>query len=120
MAQIGIGGNSVDCFGWGERITMLGDGREGTGTTTYVADFGGTSGASPIVAGAAKLAQQKAKRDLGALLSPRDMPSRDDRRAVIPPVEQAPPDERQLDGAAGPAPILWHGRSACVSTFDVA
>jgi len=50
-------GNRVDCFGWGDSIETCGDGGTGTGTTTYTSSFGGTSGASPMVAGAAVLVQ---------------------------------------------------------------
>jgi Subtilase family len=50
-------GSRIDCFGWGENIDTCGDGWTGTGTTTYTSSFGGTSGASPIVTGAALLMQ---------------------------------------------------------------
>ena len=50
-------GSRIDCFGWGDAIETCGDGGSGTGTTTYTSSFGGTSGASPMVAGAAVLLQ---------------------------------------------------------------
>lgn len=50
-------GNRIDCFGWGDSIETCGNGSTGTGTTTYTSSFGGTSGASPMVAGAAVLVQ---------------------------------------------------------------
>jgi subtilisin family serine protease len=50
-------GSRVDCYGWGENIDTTGDGWQGNLSDTYTAGFGGTSGASPIVAGAAVLLQ---------------------------------------------------------------
>ena len=55
-------GSRVDCFGWGESIDTTGDGWTGNTTTAYTSGFGGTSGASPIVAGAAVLLQAWARR----------------------------------------------------------
>jgi len=63
-------GSRVDCFGWGEAITTLGDGQRGNGRATYTEDFGGTSGASPIVAGAALLVQAERARSGALPLSP--------------------------------------------------
>lgn len=50
-------GSRVDCYAWGEGIDTAGDGWTGNLTNTYTGDFGGTSGATPIVAGAALLLQ---------------------------------------------------------------
>ena len=50
-------GSRIDCYGWGENINTTGDGWTGASTDTYTRGFGGTSGASPIVAGAAVLIQ---------------------------------------------------------------
>lgn len=50
-------GSRIDCFAWGENIDTSGDGWTGTATNTYTGFFGGTSGASPIVTGAALLLQ---------------------------------------------------------------
>ncbi len=50
-------GSRIDCFGRGEGIVTTGDGWTGTSTTAYTTGFGGTSGASPIVSGAALLLQ---------------------------------------------------------------
>jgi hypothetical protein len=50
-------GSRIDCYGWGEQIDTTGDGWQGTSTTAYTSSFGGTSGASPIVAGAAIILQ---------------------------------------------------------------
>lgn len=50
-------GSRIDCFAWGENIDTSGDGWTGTDPTAYTSSFGGTSGASPIVTGAALLLQ---------------------------------------------------------------
>lgn len=55
-------GSRIDCFAWGQNIDTCGDGWTGTDTTTYTTSFGGTSGASPIIAGAALLMQSWAVR----------------------------------------------------------
>jgi hypothetical protein len=50
-------GSRIDCYAWGEHIQTTGDGWMGTSPTVYTTSFGGTSGASPIVTGAALLLQ---------------------------------------------------------------
>jgi hypothetical protein len=55
-------GSRIDCFGWGENINTTGDGWQGTSTTAYTTSFGGTSGASPMVAAAALLMQSWRKK----------------------------------------------------------
>lgn len=55
-------GSRVDCFGWGENIETTGDGWQGTSTTAYTPVFGGTSGASPMVAASALLVQSWSKK----------------------------------------------------------
>lgn len=50
-------GSRIDCFAWGQNIDTCGDGWMGTTTNSYITGFGGTSGASPIIAGAALLLQ---------------------------------------------------------------
>jgi hypothetical protein len=50
-------GSRIDCYGWGDGIDTTGDGWTGNLTTSYTTSFGGTSGASPIVSGAALLIQ---------------------------------------------------------------
>jgi hypothetical protein len=50
-------GSRIDCYAWGENIDTCGDGWMGTATNAYTTGFGGTSGASPIVTGAALLLQ---------------------------------------------------------------
>ena len=50
-------GSRIDCYAWGENIDTCGDGWTGMATDDYTTSFGGTSGASPIVAGAALIMQ---------------------------------------------------------------
>jgi Subtilase family len=50
-------GRRIDCFAWGENIATCGDGWTSTSPTDYTPSFGGTSGASPIISGAALLLQ---------------------------------------------------------------
>jgi hypothetical protein len=50
-------GSRIDCYAWGENVQSTGDGWTGNATNTYTLTFGGTSGASPIVTGAAILLQ---------------------------------------------------------------
>jgi hypothetical protein len=63
-------GSRIDCYGWGENIDTTGDGWQGNATNTYTTGFGGTSGASPMVAGAAVLLQSWRKRRNGSVYSP--------------------------------------------------
>jgi hypothetical protein len=63
-------GSRVNCYGWGESIDTTGDGWTGNTTTAYTSGFGGTSGASPMVAGAAILLQAWAAAHLGTRYSP--------------------------------------------------
>ncbi|WP_205649355.1 S8 family peptidase [Agromyces sp. LHK192] len=63
-------GSRIDCYGWGNNITTTGDGWTGTSTTEYTTSFGGTSGASPIVTGAALLLQSWHKQRKGWAMGP--------------------------------------------------
>jgi len=63
-------GSRIDCFGWGENITTTGDGWQGTSTTAYTSGFGGTSGASPMVAASALLVQSWRKKTQNLHYSP--------------------------------------------------
>jgi subtilisin family serine protease len=65
-------GSRIDCYAWGENIETCGDGWEGNLTNTYTSFFGGTSGASPIVTGAALLLQGWAA-GRGQVYSPADL-----------------------------------------------
>ncbi len=66
-------GSRIDCYGWGESIDTTGDGWTGTSTAAYTTSFGGTSGASPIVSGAALALQGIAEASLGLRFSPKQM-----------------------------------------------
>lgn len=50
-------GNRIDCYAWGQNVDTTGDGWTGNLTNTYTSSFGGTSSASPIIAGAASCIQ---------------------------------------------------------------
>jgi Subtilase family len=50
-------GSRIDCYAWGENIATCGDGWTGNAPDSYMSGFGGTSGATPIVTGAALLVQ---------------------------------------------------------------
>lgn len=66
-------GSRIDCYGWGDSIDTCGDGQTGSLTNSYTTDFGGTSGASPMVAGAAVLLQSWHKRVCRITLTPNEM-----------------------------------------------
>jgi len=66
-------GNRVDCYGWGESIDTTTTDAAGTANNLYTSGFGGTSGASPIVAGAALIVQGLAEASLGYRFSPREL-----------------------------------------------
>ncbi len=66
-------GARIDCYGWGQNIDTTGDGWTGTSTTAYTGTFGGTSGASPIVTGAALAVQGMVEASSGTRLSPAQM-----------------------------------------------
>jgi hypothetical protein len=59
-------GSRIDCFAWGENIDTTG----GTSTTSYEPAFSGTSGASPMIAGAAVLLQSWRKKTHGQVYDP--------------------------------------------------
>jgi Subtilase family len=66
-------GNRIDCYAWGENIETTTTNLAGTRNAKYIADFGGTSGASAIVAGVALIVQGIAQFSLGRRLSPREL-----------------------------------------------
>ncbi|WP_430647415.1 S8 family peptidase [Agromyces sp. GXS1127] len=63
-------GSRIDCYAWGQNVDTTGDGWTGTSTTAYTGSFGGTSGASPIVTGAAVLLQSWQRARSGHPFSP--------------------------------------------------
>lgn len=66
-------GSRIDCYAWGENIDTTGDGWQGSSLTAYTTNFGGTSGASPIVTGAALAVQGMSQVQRGARFSPRQL-----------------------------------------------
>lgn len=74
-------GRRIDCYAWGENInTLSSDAGIPTAippvlpsTTAYTLGFGGTSGASPIITGAALAVQGRAEAQLGIRFSPRQL-----------------------------------------------
>jgi hypothetical protein len=95
-------GSRIDCYGWGDSIDTTGDGWTGNATNTYTTSFGGTSGASPIIAGSALIvqswlikhgSQRYSPSSMRSLLSNRNLntPSADpsnDRIGVMPNLQQ--------------------------------
>jgi serine protease len=66
-------GSRIDCYAWGENINTTGNGWAGNHPQHYTTDFGGTSGASAIIAGVAVVVQGLAEANLGYRLSPLQM-----------------------------------------------
>jgi serine protease len=64
-------GNRVDCYGWGNSIDTTTTNAAGTANNLYTTGFSGTSGASPIVVGAALIVQGLAQASLGYRFGPR-------------------------------------------------
>lgn len=65
-------GKRIDCYAWGQNINTLASDFNGS-TTAYTSSFNGTSGASPIITGAALAVQGRAQAQLGFRFSPRQM-----------------------------------------------
>lgn len=70
-------GARIDCFGWGEDIVSCGygdlDNGGGNDNRKYTDTFGGTSGASPMIVGAAMILQGMYEATTGVRLSPGQM-----------------------------------------------
>lgn len=76
-------GSRIDCFAWGENIVTcgyaarsggsLGNDATGTRDDDYTSTFGGTSGASPIIVGAALVIQGLYRDTTSTILSPTQM-----------------------------------------------
>jgi hypothetical protein len=79
-------GRRIDCYAWGQNINTLSSTDLGS-TTAYTITFGGTSGASPIITGAALAVQGRAEAQLGFRFSPRQM-----RVILSDPATGTPPD----------------------------
>lgn len=65
-------GQRIDCYAWGQNINTC-DSTGAGATNLYQTGFGGTSGASPIITGAALAVQGIAEASLGHRFSPRQM-----------------------------------------------
>ena len=65
-------GQRIDCYAWGENINTTNSNSTGS-TNLYQTGFGGTSGASPIITGAALAIQGMAQASFGFRFSPRQM-----------------------------------------------
>ncbi|SFV16098.1 S8 family serine peptidase [Pseudoduganella namucuonensis] len=65
-------GKRIDCYAWGQDINTLNSDSAGA-TNIYTTGFGGTSGASPIITGAALAVQGRAEALLGTRFSPRQV-----------------------------------------------
>ena len=68
-------GSRIDCYAWGEKITTAGyfPLSSGKAIDTYTGRFGGTSGASAIIAGVAIIIQSIMELNFGYRLGPRQM-----------------------------------------------
>lgn len=65
-------GKRIDCYAWGQNINTLSSTAAGS-TTIYTTGFSGTSGASPIITGAALAVQGRAEAQLSFRFSPRQI-----------------------------------------------
>jgi hypothetical protein len=87
-------GSRINCYAWGEGIVSAGWGdRRPTGAVDnrYTGQFGGTSGASAIIAGAALLVQQLHRRANHPLPSPEDLRNILSKRTTGTPAPMAEP-----------------------------
>ncbi len=70
-------GSRLDVQGWGRKVATLDYGDlqacDGGVDRHYTGEFAGTSSASPIVAGAAILVEERAKNERGRVLPPREL-----------------------------------------------
>jgi hypothetical protein len=66
-------GNRVDCYAWGQSIDTTSTNSTGSDNTLYTTGFSGTSGASPIVVGAALIVQGIAQSTLSYRFSPHEL-----------------------------------------------
>jgi hypothetical protein len=78
-------GNRIDCYAWAQNIDTCSSNSTGS-TSLYTTGFGGTSGASPIITGAALAVQGLAQASLGYRFGPRQL------RAILSdPAVNTPP-----------------------------
>ncbi|HEY9046074.1 MAG TPA: S8 family serine peptidase, partial [Ohtaekwangia sp.] len=114
-------GSRIDCYAWGEDIVTAGYsnrdsmtslGGDGTATLNddYTSTFGGTSGASPIIVGAALTLQGMYKATALTLLSPLQM-----RTLLSDPATGTP----QGGGVAGNIGIMPNLRAIIENTLEI-
>lgn len=103
-------GRRIDCHAWGENINTLSSDAAGA-TTAYGATFGGTSGASPIITGAALAVQGRAEVQLGVRFSPRQM-----RTILSDPATGTPPDATETT----PISVMPNLRGIFETVFNTA
>ena len=108
-------GRRIDCYAWGENINTC-DSTSGGSTTLYQTDFGGTSGASPIISGAVLAIQGMAEAHFGFRFSPAQMrdiirdPANGTAAAAteVTTIRQMPDLRKVIDGdVLGLAPDLY-------------
>jgi serine protease len=83
-------GRRIDCYAWRENINTLSSDATGS-TTDYRNNFDGTSGASPLITGAALAVQGRAQAQLGFRFSPRQM-----RATLSNPATGTPPAATEM------------------------
>ena len=114
-------GSRIDCYAWGEDIvtagysnrggnTSLGGAGTGTLNDDYTSTFGGTSGASPIITGAALTLQGMYKATALTLLSPLQM-----RSLLADPATGTP----QGGGVAGNIGVMPNLRAIIENTLEI-
>ena len=96
-------GSRIDVYAWGEKICTTGYGHlagESGAVNSYTNDFGQTSGASAIIAGAAAIVQSWHRGICSEPLTPQEM-----RRILANPATGTPQSDRK-EGAVGIMPNL--------------
>jgi hypothetical protein len=108
-------GARVDCYAWGENVTTAGygdlDNGGGDADASYTAIFGGTSSATPIVAGAALILQGMHAANTGTRISPLAM-----RALLSDPVTGT----AQGNGVAGNIGVMPNLRAIIEDTLGIA
>jgi serine protease len=90
-------GSRIDCYAWGEGIETCWTYDQGV-TSDYTSVFGGTSGASAIIAGAALVVQGVAEKNLGYRFSPLQL------RSLLSDKTLGTPCEHDVPVMVGPDP----------------
>lgn len=107
-------GDRIDCYAWSQNIDTCSSNTTGS-TSAYTTGFGGTSGASPIVTGAALAVQGLAEAQLGFRFGPYQMRAilRDPANGTAPDVSETAeigvmPDLQQIiDNVLNLAPDVY-------------